>query len=271
MSAISVVGARGFVGSHLVRELHARGHEVHILERTETAGGSLGTLVYCAGVTADSRTFPYRAFRAHAVDLMPLLEKGKFERLVYLSSTRVYGLAPARTNEDAALAVQPGDPEHLYSASKIMGESLIATSGLPAHVLRLSNVVGVDHAGGNFLAQVLLEAMGTGRVTLRTALASEKDYVEIKCVVRAILAVIEGQARQAVYNVAAGMNTRHSAIVEALAALTGAKVDVVPNAPLVAYPKIDVERLRGDLAWNPTPVLEQLPELVAAYRTARRA
>jgi len=267
MSAVTVVGARGFIGSHLVRELAARGREARVLARGDAVVGPLGTVVYCAGVTADFRRFPYRAVRAHAVDLMPLLEHGDFERLVYLSSTRVYGLAPANTGEDAALAVRPADPDHLYNASKIMGESLVAASGRPAHVLRLSNVVGVDPAGGSFLSQVVREAVAAAGVTLRTALSSEKDYVGIADVVRAILAVVEGRARHAVYNVASGTNTSHGAIVEALAGLTGATVEVVPGAPAVVFPRIEVGRLCRDVAWGPASVLEQLPALVAAYRS----
>jgi|SRR5580658_2251904 nucleoside-diphosphate-sugar epimerase len=268
MSRVSVVGARGFIGSHLVRELTVRGCEVHVLERGERAYGALGTLVYCAGVTADFRMFPYRAVQAHAFDLMPLLEHAEFERLVYLSSTRVYGVAPADTNEDAALAVHPVDPDHLYNASKIMGESLIATSGRPAHVLRLSNVVGFDAAGGSFLGQVALAAVNTGKVTLRTALTSEKDYVGIRDVIAAILAVIDGHAPRAVYNIAAGTNTSHAEIMEVLVELTGASVEVVGPAPAFKYPRIRVERLRGDVEWHPKSVLQALPGLVAAYKAA---
>lgn len=269
MSTVTVVGGRGFIGSYLVRELAERGYEVRVLARGDAVEGPLGTVVYCAGVTADFRLFPYRAVRAHAVDLMPLLERGDFERLVYLSSTRVYGLAPAAADEDAALAVRPADPDHLYNASKIMGESLIAASGRPAHVLRLSNVAGVDPAGGSFLSQVVREAVTAARVTLRTALSSEKDYIGIADVVRAILAVVEGRARHAVYNVAAGTNTSHGAIVEALAGLTGATVEVAAGAPTVVFPRIDVGRLRRDVEWAPGSVLEQLPALVTAYRSQR--
>jgi nucleoside-diphosphate-sugar epimerase len=270
MGLVTVVGARGFIGSHLVRELLANRREVSVLERGGHLNGALGTLVYCAGVTADFRVFPYGAVRAHAVDLMPLLENAEFERLIYLSSTRVYGVAPANTNEDAALAVRPGDPDHLYNASKIMGESLIATSGRPAHVLRLSNVVGFDTAGGGFLGQVALAAVGTGIIPLQTALSSEKDYVGIRDVVAAIVAVIDGHATRAVYNVAAGVNTSHAEIMGELVNLTGARVEVAGQAPAFKYPTISVERLRGDVDWHPGNVLRELPGLVEAYRAARR-
>lgn len=271
MSVVTVIGGRGFIGSHLVRALAERGREVRVPSRGDALDGPLGTVVYCAGVTADFREFPYRAVRAHAVDLMPILERGQLERLVYLSSTRVYGLAPAITDEDAELAVRPGDPDQLYNASKIMGESLIAASGRPAHVLRLSNVVGLDPAGGSFLAQVVRDAVLGGRVTLRTALASEKDYVAIADVVRAILAVVDGQARGAVYNVAAGVNTSHREIAEALAALTGAAIEVAPGAPAVVFPRIEVARLRRDLVWAPGALIAQLPALVAAYRSQKES
>jgi nucleoside-diphosphate-sugar epimerase len=265
---VSVVGARGFVGSHLLRALAGQSDEVRILDRGAAPTGDLGVVVYCAGVTTDFRTYPYRTVLAHVSDLAPLLEKGHFQKLIYLSSTRVYGLAPADTHESASVSINPTDPDHLYNASKVLGESLIYASERPAHVLRLSNVVGVNPGNDGFLSLVVRAAVRGGPVTLNSALSSEKDYVPVHRVVEAILAVIDGRVSKRIYNVAAGVNTTHKEIMDALSLATGARIEVVPNAPETRYPRIQTESLARDMRWAPESAIDLLPALIHAYKGA---
>jgi nucleoside-diphosphate-sugar epimerase len=268
MMLCTVAGGRGFIGSHLARELLRRGHEVRVPAREERLIGPLGHVFYCAGVTADFRTAPYRTARAHVTDLVPLLESAEFESLTYLSSTRVYGLAPADTHEDAPLRIRTGDKDHLYNASKALGESLALSSGRPVRVLRLSNVYGLDLAFGNFIAQVLRDILGPNRrVLLRTALESEKDYVSVNEVVEAIIALTIRRAF-GLFNVASGRNTSHRQIADALRAETGSAVDVAPEAPAIRFPVIDVQRLRAAIPWEPSLVAAQLGTLAREYADA---
>jgi hypothetical protein len=122
--SFTVLGASGFLGSHLVRWLQSQALPYQALARQESGvGPPLGHAIYCIGVTADFRRRPYETVRAHVCDLARLLEHGTFDSLLYLSSTGIYAGTP-RGHEDAVLQVNPTQPDDLCNISKAMGEAL---------------------------------------------------------------------------------------------------------------------------------------------------
>ena len=92
MTHFTVIGAGGFIGSRLVSALTARGEKVISPHRTQQdfTGEELGRVIYCAGLTGDFLQRPFDTVEAHVTLLANILKGAGFERLVYLSSTRVY-------------------------------------------------------------------------------------------------------------------------------------------------------------------------------------
>jgi nucleoside-diphosphate-sugar epimerase len=197
--------------------------------------------------------------------LQRVLQGGRFASLLYLSSTRIYRGA-ASTREGEALVANPAEPDDLYNLSKMMGESLcLAVGGPTVRVARLSNVYGPDLTSENFLTSIVRDALRDGRVVLRSAPDSEKDYVSLADVV-AWLPLIAVEGRERLYNVAGGGNTTHEAITRRLAALTGCAIEYAPGSPRVTFPPIDVRRIRDEFGRDPRSVVDDLAEVVAAFR-----
>lgn len=273
MAKFTVIGASGFVGRHLAERLRSSGHDVAAPQRGEACAREPGHVVYCVGVTADFRSRPYDTVTAHISYLADVLGRVRPLSFLYLSSTRVYGHSQT-SEETTRLALSPSDPDDLYNATKIAGEALcLAQPNDAVRVARLSNVYGPAMDAGtrprdDFLAAVIREAM-SGKIVLRTALDSEKDYIAVEDVVRAIERIAL-YGRHRLYNVASGRNITHRAIAERLATLTGCKIAVQPEAPKVAYPPIDTLRIASEFRdgdrWSPAGLLERLPELIAALR-----
>jgi nucleoside-diphosphate-sugar epimerase len=147
-----------------------------------------------------------------------------------------------------------------------MGEAACLASARPqVRVARLSNILGADPSSDNFLSAVIREAVQEGRVRLRTSLVSAKDYIAIDDVVAAMARIaIAGDER--VYNVAAGRNTTHAEVVEAVRAATGCTVEVAPEAPTSSFPIIAVERLSALGLKAGRGVADVAPALVASMR-----
>jgi nucleoside-diphosphate-sugar epimerase len=259
----TVLGGNGFIGSALCRALQgktvfapARAPIAEYLQRLQ--GQALGKVFYCIGMTADFRNQPFATIDANLLLLRHILEECEFERLVYLSSTRVYAGA-AETDEDATLRMRPHDPDHLYNLSKAMGESLCLHSGRDVCVARLSNVYGTGMQAHNFLASLLQEAKHTGKLYIRTAPDSVKDYIAVHDVVRYLLALAEG-SRYRLYNLASGVNTSHQQIATVLRTL-GVKVEFLSSANSVVYPKISTQRLIAEFGKSSCDVLGELAGL----------
>jgi UDP-glucose 4-epimerase len=126
----TILGATGFVGRRLQTRLIGAGWDVFAPAKGDTSlfGRDMGVVFYCAGLTADYDRRPFDTVEAHAGLISELIRAGRFERLIYLSSTRLYdGQAAAVLDETAPLIFDVADPRRVYDLSKALGENLTQT------------------------------------------------------------------------------------------------------------------------------------------------
>lgn len=265
----TVLGATGFIGSHLVAYLRGLGHEVAAPARGSDAlfHDDLGAVFYCIGMTSDFREKPFETVEAHVSVLARVLREARFERLVYLSSTRIYG--EGGTHEDALATVRSRSMSDLYNLSKLLGESLCFNCRREGvKVVRLSNIYGADFSSVNFLASLILDALRLGHIELGTTAESGKDYLHVDDALPWLTAILT-QGRHDLYNLATGENVSNGELATRIAGLTGATWSVRPEAIHFDFPRIDNARLLAEFAPTFTPLAEKLPELIRLYRDAR--
>lgn len=205
----TVLGASGFVGRRLVAALRANGHEVFVPERDDpnVFTRDLGRVFYCVGLTADYARKPYDTVEAHVALLSRLFKEGMFERLLYLSSTRLYDGQPGRPGEEgSSLLFNPHQPRHLYDLSKALGENLCLNySAGRACVARLACVYDPEPGSPGFLSE-WLQKLATGRdIALDSSSGVVRDYIALDDVVWGLRAMID-QGVEGIVNVASGEN-----------------------------------------------------------------
>jgi nucleoside-diphosphate-sugar epimerase len=266
----TVLGASGFIGSHLSAEIERREIDVARPGRDEDlTGRHLGIVFHCAGLTGDAPRRPLDTVEAHVGKLSDVLRTCRFDRLVYLSSTRLYLGAPSG-REDETLRDDPADRGRVFNLSKATGESLVLHGDGAGPVARLSNVYGPDWESENFLTEIVTAACRDGAVTIRDAPDSAKDYVHVDDVVKALIRIgLEGGA--GVYNVASGRNVTHRELADGLRSAAGCEVEFAAGGETVVFPPIETGRLQAEFAFSPRSVLEDLPELVEGRRDSLRA
>lgn len=263
----TVLGANGFIGQHVAEVLRRRGHAPFCPGREEgQLRGNLGVIFYCIGLTADFRQRPLETVDAHVCILNRLLREASFDRLVYLSSTRVYAGLKGPVNEDARLTVNPNDLSDLYNISKLMGESACLQSGRNTAIARLSNVVGPDFSSDNFIFSLIREARENKLIRLQSAAESVKDFILLEDAVRAIIALGEHTDPRPIYNIASGRALSNEQLCEAIAGIENCKWEVAPKAALLSFPDIDISRARMDLGLMPGDVLDSLEDLICLYK-----
>jgi nucleoside-diphosphate-sugar epimerase len=263
---ITILGASGFIGQRLNERLGELNLERYAPDRAEDlAGKHLGDVIYCIGLTADFRSRPFDTVEAHVCKLLQVLRNSSFDSLLYLSSTRLYGTHGESTTEERALRIEPLSQSDLYNASKAMGESLALNSGGKVRIARISNVYGGDFASANFLTTIIRDAVSKKKIVLQTSDASEKDYISVDDVVAGLIKIATG-GRERIYNLASGSNTSNGQLVESLRSLTGCAVEVLPGAPTVSFPPIDIDRMRSEFNFKPAHVLDDLAGLVSMYK-----
>jgi nucleoside-diphosphate-sugar epimerase len=265
----TILGGGGFIGRHLVATLRAQGEEVWVPPRhaPDLFERPLGDVVHAAGVAAarEVRSRPFATVEAHVCLLRRVLEEADFRSLLYLSSTRVYGHGTSvPAVESQTLSVDPASSNQLYPLSKLMGEALChAAHRDGVRVVRLSNVYGSDDESERFVPTVLRSALREGRVVLRTALDSAKDYISVEDVVR-LLPEVARRGKARIYNIATGYNVSHRELLAAIAAAVPLSVEVEPGAPTLVVPPISIGRAQEELGFMPRRrLLDDVPELVA--------
>lgn len=264
----TVLGASGFIGARLTAYLRAQGEEVFAPPRgsQEIFARPLGKLYYCIGLTADYAQNPAATFEAHSGYLVRLLEQADFERIVYLSSTRLYdGMADGR--EDAALPMRVDNPRHLYDLTKALGEhfTVLHAQGR-GRVARLASVYDDAPDATGFLPELLRQLALERQFSLNSAPDVSRDYIHIDDVLAALLAIMNHGQASTLYNVASGENVSNAEMA-ALINAAGWRVELTQAPGKVApSPRIDIERLRN-LGIVPRGVLHHLKNRLDSLRS----
>jgi nucleoside-diphosphate-sugar epimerase len=216
-------------------------------------------------LTADFRTRPLETVEAHVCKLFDILSAARFDSLLYLSSTRLYGTQSGLAKEDSDFSVNPGNPNDLYNISKLMGEALLNSSDRCVRIARLSNVFGGDINSENFLSDIIKRAVQTGHVKLETSFESEKDYIGVGDAVDLLIKIASG-GKQKVYNVASGINTSNHQITDKLADLTRCVIEVATDARVVKFPVVSNELVRSEFGFRPSNLLDEMEKLIVLYQ-----
>jgi nucleoside-diphosphate-sugar epimerase len=205
--------------------------------------------------------------QAHLCVLHQIITDNHCESVTYLSSTRVYsGLD--RTEEDRSLLVNPLHLSDLYNLSKLSGESLCLNSGIPARIVRLSNVYGhsenPNFDSPLFIPALLRESVLEKKLVFRSAPTSAKDYIHVEDAAQLIL-LIASKGKSKIYNVASGQNISNVQIADVLYQ-RGTEVEFLPGAESIWFHPIDINRILSEFFAPRHCLLNDIPELLNVFR-----
>ena len=247
MSLYTVIGATGFIGARACETLRRLGEAVYAPARgdPDLFSRDLGRVIYCAGLTGDYRERPFEAVEAHVSLLARLLETSRFERLVYLSSTRLYeAQGEGVGREDAPLRIDPNDPRHIYELSKALGENLaLHQSGGRGSVARVAYVFDWAPGAAGFLSEWLAAARAGRDLILESSPSFARDYIHVDDVVRGLKAMLDAPGAGPV-NLASGRRLSNLTLARAFEARGWT---VAFTRPPASEPTVtcDVSRLAG--------------------------
>lgn len=264
----TIFGSKGFIGDQLKHALRRKGKIVYCPERDEIPDRKirLGRVIYCIGLTADFRSYPFETVDAHIIKLMTILSSCSFESFVYLSSARVY-LYSKSTREDQDLKINPSRSDDLYNLSKLTGESICLSLNNPfIKIVRLSNVLGPDLNSTNFIFDLIKSAICTNKIELKSDLNSSKDYIHIDDVVELIVK-ISNKSEYTIYNLASGINLSHGQILNEISKNIFFTLEINKNAKIYKFPEINVDRIKNEFNFTPKDISPYIELLIRTIKT----
>ncbi|WP_345859452.1 SDR family oxidoreductase [Shewanella algae] len=269
MSQYTVFGGRGFIGSEIVKQLNQLGHNVFVPERDDETiyHQDLGIVIYCAG-HGDCKNAPFAVLDANVNLLSSLLQKASFERLLYISSTRVY-MNQDDSFESADLTVCIDDNRRLFNLTKLVAEELCLKSNRDVCIVRPSNVYGVALNSPLFLPSITRNAINHGKVDMYITKDYAKDYVSVKDVASSCIEIAStAQCLNQIINVAAGYNTTAKQIADVLHEHTRCEIiwhDIpFPNEN---FPVTDITLINTIIPnYAPNNVLSELENMISDFK-----
>lgn len=306
---VLVTGGAGFIGSHLVDALLAHGARLRVLDnlstgRRENLAGAVDRVDLleadlrdlgacrraCEGVrlvfhqaalgsVPRSMEDPATSIAvnvAGTANLFTAARDAGVERVVYASSSSVYGDAPGLPKREG----EEGEPLSPYAASKAMDEALarvfVACFDVALVGLRYFNVYGPRQDPEGPYAAVIprffAAALAGEAPQIHGDGEQSRDFTFVADAVRANLLAAGAPAAAAsgrAYNVAAGGRTTVNEVAAAI-------VSLVPGAPAaehgpprpgdVRHSLADLDRARRDLGYEPEHTLRDgLAATLPAY------
>jgi nucleoside-diphosphate-sugar epimerase len=248
MISVCILGGNGSIGSAL-QEYLANDPELTISSPSISEYLSEAVhhdlVYYCIGMTSDFREFPYRTIEAHIEILARVLALGKFGRLVYLSSTRVYKNASS-TTEDSRISVFPSDRDAIYEMSKLTGESLcILTHPDTTRIVRISNVIAKIPNPSTFLG-FLASSINLEKLVLTSSLKSAKDFIYIGQLLP-YLKKIGLNSKDSIYNIASGYNLQSGEIIRELSLRFNPGIEIFSDESRIdIFPEIDISKISSE-------------------------
>lgn len=290
---VLVTGGSGFVGSHVVDRLRARGAFVRNYDRRESPHHPAGTLDTVLG---DVNDVPALASALHGIDTvvhvaavadvnevvkdLPGADEGNVRgtlavleaarlagvrRVVYTSTIWVYSNSPGPlVDEDTAL----GLPDHFYTATKLAGEMYVRSfcelHGLEHTILRLGIPYGPRARDGAVVPIFVRKALEGEPLTIAGGGRQSRRFVFVEDLADGIARAAEPQARDRVYNLVGDEDVTVLQIAEVVRDLVGdVTIDHVDGrAADFAGAVVSGERARTELGWAATT---SFADGVAAY------
>jgi len=287
-----VTGGAGFIGSHAVDGLLARGYAVRVIDNL--SGGRLTNLQQhrnnpalavetrdIRAIAPDDTFFRSAAIVLHFAgigDIVPSIERpaeymevnvqgtvrvleaarqAGIGKLVYAASSSCYGLAAVPTHE-----VHPIRPEYPYALSKYQGEMACfhwnKVYGLPVNAIRIFNAYGTrsrtSGAYGAVFGVFLKQKLEGKPFTVVGDGTQRRDFLYVTDVAEAFIRAAESDRAGEIWNLGAGSPQSVNRLVE----LLGGDVVHMPKRP--GEPDVthaDLAKITRDLGWEPKVSFEE--------------
>jgi NAD dependent epimerase/dehydratase len=281
---ILVTGADGFIGSHLVEMLLAKGYDVRALcqynsfnswgwlegvagERLEVVCGDVRDAAFCREITRGIDTvfhlaaliaipYSYVAPQSYVdtnitgtLNICQGAKDNNVSRVVVTSTSEVYGTARYVPIDER----HPRQPQSPYSATKIAADAIAMSFhnafGLPVVLARPFNTYGPRQSARAIIPSIISQ-IAAGATSIKVGdMRPTRDFNFVEDTCRGFIALGEAEAEAVVgrdFNIATGTEISMEETFKTIARVMNSDVEFVVDPQRLRPAKSEVFRLCGD-------------------------
>src|SRR3954452_24635728 len=299
---VLITGGSGFIGSHVVDVLRARGHMPVNFDRVPSTHHERGTVETILGDATDTVVLadamkgcdavihlaamadvndvqknPEGAERANARATLAVLEAARqagVKRVVYGSTIWVYSDCPETAVDEET---RPQAPGHLYTATKLAGEhycrSYAELYGVEYTILRFGIPYGPRARGATVLAAFVNRALAGEPLTVAGSGDQTRRFVYVEDLADGVVRGLDPSAANRIYNLTGSETTTILEIAEAVREFVGdAEIVHTPaRAGDFGGKEVSSERALEDLGWEPRTPFREGARRYVEWRREREA
>lgn len=303
---VLVTGGAGFIGSHIVDQLLANGHEVVIIDNMSSgkevnlhpkatfyrsniedlrvqeifAMEKPEIVIHQAAQTVVQTSVrePVRDAQTNIIGTVNLLEAARqhgVHKFIYASSAAVYG-DPQYVPIDEQ---HPVAPLSGYGISKYTPEQYLHVYahlyGLSFTILRYANVYGIrqdPHGEGGVISIFIDKAINQQAFTIYGDGQQTRDYINVVDIARANVAALTSGDGE-VLNIGTGVHTTLNQLVDQLQTISGHRLETIyaaERAGDISHSYFTIAKAKKLLDWAPSISLEAGLQMTYGWYAANR-
>jgi len=283
---VLVTGGLGFIGSHVVEKLQARGFEVRVydlkngsrpegvelynaslldVETLRIAMQGVDALYHLAAVADvnDVVADPSYAEMINVRGTLNVLEAARragVRRVIYGSTTWVYSECPGNEVDEDSI---PLPPKHFYTATKLTSElycrSYREMYGMDVTILRYGIPFGPRARKNTVVALFLQKALSGERLTVAGDGSQFRKFIYVEDLAEGNVLALHSAARNRIYNLDGAEKITIRQIAETVNRLVGpVTIDYGPSRPGdFGGKEVSCERAKKELNWVPRISFEE--------------
>jgi len=234
---ILVTGAKGFIGSTLVKSLREKRHSVvecdlPSCDITKNLPEESFDVIYHLAVVPrpESHNNPQKAIDVNVKGTVNVLElaKKRAAKIIFSSASSVYGIpvwVPVKETD------RP-DPVSIYGTTKYAGELLIQTYyklyGIDYLIFRFTNVYGKTTKNAREVIPSFLNALKHDEPIIINGSGNQtRDFIYIDDVIHFLIRALEPDKKNMILNLGSGKETSINELVKIIEKVSGKKAKII--------------------------------------------
>ena len=283
---VLITGSTGFLGRHIVEQIHARGHNLLHISR-DAKNLNLGpndrvlkadlsrqghwqelickikatVVIHCAGITSGTAEELYNANVVGFQNLTHAL--GNDAHYILASSGAIYGDTSLHKGANETFLPNPLSE---YAKSKFAQELMLTSNCRNYSIMRLSNLIGPNQSRnffvGNCINQILEFRQNNKQVNTLTVgdLSPTRDFIDCRDAANAIALVLENKP-QGVFNLSSGKSELLFDVLEYLVKISRIHINIEINNRLgknpIKHQRLNNSALQGVISWRPNIKMDE--------------